>query len=415
MEGNVMSTPIKPSLSVRPLGTLAHTSAQDPLAELLNGPGIRERALAREANAFDSIAGDAKNTVIVGCGHLGKVALSGALEAGLPVVALADNNSALWGQTVSGVPVLSPQDAIARYDNDAFFVAAIYNGTPLREQLLRLGCTRVVPYPVFYWQFSKFISALPFWLPHRILDRMDDVRQGYNLLSDEKSRQEFAAQIQWRCSLDYSCLPTPSPGADMYYDPSLVRLSPQEVLADCGAFDGDSVRMFLDKVGHQFRHIYALEPDPRNRAALSAFAASLPVDEAERISVLPFAVSDFTGVTSFNVTGTAGSTIASGAGAETVECRRLEDLFDGPAPTFVKMDIEGAEPSAIRGATGLIRKARPILAVCAYHQCEHLWTLPVLLKTALPEYELFFRRYAEECWETVYYAIPPERAIPSAG
>jgi hypothetical protein len=28
---------------------------------------------------------------------------------------------------------------------------------------------------------------------------------------------------------------------------------------------------------------------------------------------------------------------------------------------------------------------------------------------ANPDYRIFLRRYAEECWETVYYAIPPER------
>jgi hypothetical protein len=31
------------------------------------------------------------------------------------------------------------------------------------------------------------------------------------------------------------------------------------------------------------------------------------------------------------------------------------------------------------------------------------------MKAALPEYHIFLRRYAEECWEMVYYAIPPER------
>jgi hypothetical protein len=58
-----------------------------------------------------------------------------------------------------------------------------------------------------------------------------------------------------------------------------------------------------------------------------------------------------------------------------------------------------------------IRKARPILAVCAYHKCEHLWEIPLLIHDILPDYEISLRRYAEECWETVYYAIPPERIM----
>lgn len=78
---------------------------------------------------------------------------------------------------------------------------------------------------------------------------------------------------------------------------------------------------------------------------------------------------------------------------------------------MIKMDIEGAELDALRGATETIRTARPILAVCAYHKCEHLWTLPSTISAVLPEYQISLRRYAEECWEMVYYAIPPERVI----
>jgi hypothetical protein len=40
--------------------------------------------------------------------------------------------------------------------------------------------------------------------------------------------------------------------------------------------------------------------------------------------------------------------------------------------------------------------------------------LPQIMKAALPEYQISLRRYAEECWETVYYAVPPERAIDDA-
>jgi FkbM family methyltransferase len=197
----------------------------------------------------------------------------------------------------------------------------------------------------------------------------------------------------------------------MYYAPDLVPLSEHEVLVDCGAFDGDSIRMFLERTQGRFRRICAIEPDIKNRAALDKYLASLPSDVTQRISVLPFGLSDADAVVSFDASGTVGARVASGTGSQSIHCRRLDDILDGPQPTLIKMDIEGAEPRAILGAAATIRGSRPILAVCAYHKCEHLWTLPVLIKNALPEYEIFLRRYAEECWETVYYAIPPERLI----
>jgi FkbM family methyltransferase len=359
---------------------------------------------------FKPVGEATRGVVIFGCGHLGKWTLDGATGAGLRVLAFADNNEKNWGQRIADVEVMSPQEAVLRYNDDAFFVVAIYNGTVPRKQLAALGCKRIVPYPLFFWQFS---AHMPFEdrleLPSRVLADPSAIQSGYALLGDEKSRLEFIAQLRWRCWLDYGCLPQPDPPDQMYYAPDLVRLSQQEVLADCGAFDGDSIRMFLDRVDGCFRYIYAIEPDPKNRAALGKYLSSLPGDATRRISVLPFGLSDCDEVVSFDASGTVGSRVVAGTGSDSIQCRRLDDILDGPPPTLIKMDIEGAEPRAILGAAATIASSRPVLAICAYHKCEHLWTLPRLIHNALPDYRIFLRRYAEECWETVYYAIPPER------
>jgi FkbM family methyltransferase len=380
-------------------------SSLDPLVEVLAALSL-PNAIA----TFEQVGDGTKGVVIFGCGQLGTFALAGATQAGLKVLAFADNNQTSWGRRITGIEVMSPREAVHRYNDEAFFVVAVYNGTVPRKQLAKLKCKRIVPYPLFFWRFSEH---MPFEyrleLPNRVIEDPNAIRAGYALLSDAKSRVEFAAQIQWRCSLDYDCLPKEDPPAEMYYAPDLVFLNEREVLADCGAFDGDSIRMFLESTHGRFRHIYAIEPDTKNLAALGNYLASLPGDVARRISILPFGLSDRDEVVSFDASGTVGSRVVAGDGSDSIQCRRLDDILDGPQPTLIKMDIEGAEPRAIPGAAATIRDSRPILAICAYHKCEHLWTLPVLIKNALPEYEIFLRRYAEECWETVYYAIPPER------
>jgi len=209
-------------------------------------------------------------------------------------------------------------------------------------------------------------------------------------------------------------LPPYDDGADIYFPSELVRLSPEEVLVDCGAFDGDSIRLFRRRTAGAYGHIIACEPDETNRGRLTEFIGELPPQERVRITVLPYAVGDRDEIMHFNASGTAGSHLSSEGATQAVECRCLDTLLDGRTPTLVKMDIEGAEPDALRGAFEVIRRARPILAVCAYHKSEHLWTLPQIMKAALPDYRISLRRYAEECWETVYYAVPPERAVVSA-
>jgi FkbM family methyltransferase len=370
-----------------------------------------QATILNPAAVFNRIAANVTEVLVFGCGYLGELALSGLRAAGWEPAAFIDNNRSLHGSAFRGVPILSPEEGVRRFKDKAVFVVAIYNGSAPRAQLAALGCKRIVPYPMLFWRFSELMKGeTRLDLPHRILYAVDQLHEAYALLSDQKSRDEFAAQIFWRCSLDYSPLPLHDPPSSMYFPCDLVRFREDEVLMDCGAFDGDSIRLFLERTGQRYRRIIAFEPDPQNREALTRFADA-PESSIHDLAVLPFAVSDHTGVGSFDANGSVGSSLSANAGAISIECRRIDDLTHVEAPTFIKMDIEGAEPDALEGARSTIRKARPILAVCAYHKCEHLWKIPILMHDILPEYDIHLRRYAEECWETVYYAIPPERAV----
>jgi FkbM family methyltransferase len=385
----------------------------DPLGRVLGELGSAEDVAARERAAFGRLAAGARDAVIFGSGSLGRIILAGARASGVTVAAFADNNRSLWGTEVDGVPVLDPADALARFGDRVYVIVGVYNSSAPRRQLTALGCTRIVSYPAFFWEFHRTIPWAPgLELPSRIVAAAPAIREGFARLADDRSREEFAAQIAWRCTLDYDRLAPPDPGADIYFPPDLVRLTGAEVLVDCGAFDGDSIRLFTDRTSRRFAHVYACEPDARNRQALAANLETLGPEARARVTILPFAIGGRDGTVRFDTSGTAGSHMTADEASDAVELRTLDTLLKDAAPTFIKMDIEGAEPEALHGATATLRRSRPILAVCAYHTCEHLWTLPAIISAAVPDYRISLRRYAEECWEMVYYAVPPERAIP---
>src|SRR5256885_15410765 len=135
---------------------------------------------------------------------------------------------------------------------------------------------------------------------------------------------------------------------------------------------------FLAHWNNKFKHIFAVEPDPDNRAALLSRKDALGL--ADRITVIPCAVGDRTGRVSFSLTGTMASRINE-AGAFSVECRKPDDISWEFNPTYIKMDIEAAEPQALRGAAKLLQKHHPILAICTFHRSEHLWQLPSLIQS----------------------------------
>jgi hypothetical protein len=75
------------------------------------------------------------------------------------------------------------------------------------------------------------------------------------------------------------------------------------------------------------------------------------------------------------------------------------------------MDIEGAELDALLGARQMIKEHTPILAICLYHAQEHLWKIPLLIQSFSDQYSFYLRRYSDECWETVCYAVPRKRSV----
>jgi FkbM family methyltransferase len=72
---------------------------------------------------------------------------------------------------------------------------------------------------------------------------------------------------------------------------------------------------------------------------------------------------------------------------------------------FIKMDIEGFELKALKGAALIIEKHKPKLAISLYHKIEDYFEIPLYLKTRFPFYRLYLDHYTIFDQETVLYAI----------
>ena len=362
----------------------------------------------REREAFDNIAGPfGERLVLFGAGPLGKGVLAGLRRAGIEPLSFADNNQKLWGKEVSGLPVLSPDEAVRAYGETACFVVTIYQGSSVRHQLASLGCSRVSPFAPLLWKYADvFIPQSGIELPHRFVEQCEAIRECNAILADDKSRHELREQLVWRYWLDYSALSPGLDARDTYFPMDLLSPSDEDVFVDCGAFDGDTIRSFSEHWGSSFRHAFAFEPDPENRTALASNLEAQSV--SPRVTIMPFAVGNTNGAVSFTCTSSASSHLTAESGVA-IQCRRLDDIKWPLTPTYIKMDIESAEPEALAGSAELLRRHHPVLAVCTYHRSEHLWQIPNLIQSIAPEYHLFLRRYAEECWEGVCYAIPSHR------
>jgi len=345
--------------------------------------------------------------ILFGAGRLGQITLAGLRKAGINPLAFADNNPKLWDTSVQGLQVFSPQEAAARFSKDSIFIITLYTSQPVWEQLTSMGL-KVISFAALAWIYPQTLTPHGcVELPYKIFEQADAVRKAFSLWTDDTSRREYLGQIQWQTSLNRSILPPHLPQNEIYFADELITTTTNEIFVDCGAFDGDTIQEFLKYRTSSFERIIAIEPDPINCKALEARVSALPVETKKKIQVIQSAVGSKRALVTFNATGTAGSSF--GNGSYEVECAPLDELLDGIKPTFIKMDIEGAEPDALLGARSIIERDAPVLAICLYHAQEHLWQVPLLIQSLSSQYDFFLRRYADECWELVCYAIPKNR------
>lgn len=391
---------------------IAPTTSEQRLEEMLaESVGA---AVERAQTAFDRAAAPLERSVVLfGAGGFGRRTLEGLRQSGVEPLAFADNNPALWGSTIEGVPVFSPKGAAEKFASSAAFVVTIWNGRATERmadrvlELRALGCERVVPAAFLFWKYAEtFLPHYPLDLPGRLLQNSSRVRAAFHLWTDEASRAEYVAQIAFRLFLDFDRMANPD--TEHYFPRDLFDLRENETLIDCGAFDGDTIAGFIARQGARFDRILAYEPDPLNWERLHRNLAQVPADIRARISTFPQAVGASDGTIQFNSTGTDLST--AGSGATHVECVELDRSLQDVTPTLVKFDIEGFELDALEGAREVVARSRPILAVSAYHRQDHLWEVPLALASMCSRYRFFLRPHGTEGWDLVCYAIPEERA-----
>jgi hypothetical protein len=80
-------------------------------------------------------------------------------------------------------------------------------------------------------------------------------------------------------------------------------------------------------------------------------------------------------------------------GTPRVDVMSLDDVCSTniiPPVNFVKMDIEGAEISAFRGATRTRREMRPKLSIAVYHQYANACIVEQVIRDAQPNYDIAF-------------------------
>jgi FkbM family methyltransferase len=369
------------------------------LSESVESARHRERAALED---FEPQAG--AGIVLYGAGRLGRKAAAALRKAGITPLAFADSAPELNGTVIEGIRVCSPATATQRWRGDALFAVATFRpdqgGVAARlRELAAFGCRRTTTFLPLAWKFPGILPHFGADLPSKLLRKAGDLLRIASLWCDNTSTDNYRRELAWRLRADFEGAPVPTP--DQYFPRDILRPAPSESFIDGGAFDGDTLR----QAPWPLARVLAVEPDPANAARLRAM--SFP-----GIRVHEVLLGREPDLARFNGTGTMASRREE-SGALEVPVTTIDLMAAGERPTFIKLDVEGDELEALKGARETLQRCRPVVAVCLYHRPEDLWTIPLFLHSELPEHRLYLRVHAHDGFELVAYAVPPERCLPA--
>jgi FkbM family methyltransferase len=241
-------------------------------------------------------------------------------------------------------------------------------------------------------------------------NNIEEFNELFSILGDKTSKISYEAFLNAKINSDasyiwpYVVLPQYIPQRSVITGKSekdFLNLRKREILVNCGAYNGDTIKEFLEIVGSNCEKIYALEPDKKNLEDLHTYVESNQLNEL--VQIYEVGASEENKTLIFSGIGTMQSRI-SDEGETVIAVAKIDDIVVGSSVTFINMDIEGAELSALKGAKETIKKYKPTLAISTYHKREDCIEIPKYLKALVPEYKFHFRLHKPVAIDAVLYA-----------
>lgn len=342
-----------------------------------------------------------KPVVVFGAAKLAPYFIEYFLSKKTNILALADNDKNKIGKKLFGLRVISKKILFKEFGKNVQIVIASVHYGEISKELKKIGFDYVFS-PMFFFTLShKYFNILT-WKNNidLIFKNKKKIRSVFALLSDERSRKIYTEIIRFRLTFDQSIFNKVKDNNVEYFDKKIIKLLPNEIFLDGGAYDGDTIKTFIKESKNIFKKIYAFEPDDKSFVELNQCLKELSDD---RITCYKIGLGKNKEKLRFTNEGNLQSKISK-SGETTINIDTIDSLKD-IAFTYIKLDIEGFEKQALMGGKKTIKKYKPKLAICLYHNIEDLWEMPDLVNKINPKYKFYLRHYTDFLFDTICYAI----------
>lgn len=287
--------------------------------------------------------------------------------------------------------------------------------TVMRERLEQFRASSEESYRRFVQYFSEF----PLWgsldpdngdwetfefRARTLKQRSYEFLWLYRRLADAQSKRTLLAILKNWAVLDFTDVMKVKSIFPDYYEPDIFPNNKGDVFVDVGAYTGDSIQSYVSMYGTGYRKIYAFEISEESVRQLKENTRDLhDVTIIQKGAGAEKSVMYLNSNASSDSANRAEAGNGGDAGTE-VEIATIDDEIQD-IPTFIKMDIEGAEQDALLGCQKTISSHHPKLAICTYHGYEDIWKVPFMIDCMYPDYKFYMRHYGGNCPPTEFVLL----------
>jgi len=307
-------------------------------------------------------------------------------ECGAQVSCVCDTHKK--GVSEVGLPILDMQELTLDFGDAVVLICSPRYNDEIRQDLIQHGFASesIIKCPDLQWNSESPLSF------ERCLKGYE---WAFDFFEDSLSRQQILDRMRYYLM---GVPPQQNSACDVYYENGYIELQQGEIFVDAGAKFGETVEQFISKMKDAektYKKIYAFEPSPINYSATVERLSH--IDGVEIVqkglwsceAVLSFFEHDQLRETSSFTTELFGSNCIQ-VPVTSLDFF-LKDVAPCDLPTFIKMDIEGSEKEALKGAANTIKLAKPKLAICAYHKTEDIYELPQTILGIRDDYKFALR------------------------
>ena len=286
------------------------------------------------------------------------------------------------------------KDSVDASASKCLFIITHHQARAITKKLRQYGIQTVMDLTQLHWKTIRLLDA-DFILAH--LGKIERLFEKIDTQSAEILLCLLLFHIRYDPDiLKFSNYPS-------YFHKNILLQLEHEIIIDGGAFTGDSAFLFLNAT-QGAAQIFSFEPDIDNYNTL--LRNILHNKASSHIHALPYGLWDSKSTLHFLSAQHTSRIVEHGDNfINTVSIDWFCQFFH-INPTWIKLDVEGAEMQALRGASNTIQKNKPKLCISLYHCAGDLWELPDFIMSLRDDYVFHIGHHSVDktIYDTILYA-----------